>query len=227
MIAGIISGGAAHPIAARIITAGTLLASCCATVDGSVGFDEYDPTNTLHPKWETNFKSFIDDGAYAYKKVQSVEVPSITDTVTSTVHRFVSGEEWKFFGYCATWPGDDVQVDVEFLSGGAVLAAVGIRKNVIEYSCAIKAGPTIETMEDKPRGYGYTQVNGTLVATEFGIQFTPNLIAQPEHLNTYAFTYSVDLTGADAVRFTTKAKSGYNGGGAAYGGVMMINDSPF
>lgn len=225
MIAGIISGGAARPIAARIITAGTLLASCCATVDGSVGFDEYDPTNTLHPKWETNFKSFIDDGAYTYKKVQPVEVPSITDTVTSTVHRFVPGEEWKFFGHCATWGGDDVQVDVEFLSGGAVLAAVGIRKYVTEFACAVKTGPTIETMEYRPCGSTYPQVNGTLVATELGIQFTPNLIARPQ--NTNAFTYSVDLTGADAVRFTTKAKSGYNSGGAAYGGVMMINNSPF
>lgn len=162
------------------------------------GADRWDAANTSHANWAERFSAFQSVGAYTSG---TTNAPIVTKTIT----RFIPGEPWDVFAYNGTYNGDYAILDIEFLAGSTVVAAVACRSNA-SFSNALRVGTSIGTMTQMPVYGSYQTVNGKLVASADGIRYTP---LEGTSANTTAFFYAANLSGVNALRITVQAYTGY------------------
>lgn len=190
-----------------VIFQGRLLAAAAAYSGNGAPPQTYNVAATGQTTWGGNFDSTAEIGAFSYRGISGA--PSTAPNVTKTMP-FVPAESWIVEARNGSWYGDYCTLDVEFLVGEIVVAAVAVRR-AGEFFNGVFYGPSLAELTAAPRYGSYPQTSGVFSFTATQIVFTQNASSQ----NTYSFTYARDISQVTHVRISVAAQANYHSGGAA------------
>lgn len=190
---------------------GQLIASAAAYSGRSTTPPQtYNVNATSEPTWGANYADTATIGAFTYASRTSA--PATTPKVTKAMD-FVIGSSGVVLSVTTgngSYTNDYGHIDLEFLVGTSVVAAVAVRR-VGNFQSGLFYGPNLAALTEASRYGAYPQANGRLDITQAQIKYTPAESAA----NTFAFTYTRDLSQVTALRLTVEAVANGPVNGAA------------
>ena len=196
---------------------GSLLASAAAYSGNSSPPQTYNVSATETPTWQSNYVATATIGAFSY--LGTVNAPAIAPRVSKTMPFFLD-ESWAVSSFNGHYYGDYANLDVEFLAGEAVVAALSVRR-AGEFFNGVFYGPSLAALMAAPRYGSYPHTDGTITFAANKIIFTQN----PSSQNTYSFEYLRDMSQVTAIRISVEAMATYSSGGSAVMTLRLQNSA--